>query len=156
MDTSRVRPAGAAILVHVALLSADIDESLRFYRDGLGLSRTYQWTETATPDGDVVFRGRGVLIELGGNTYLELLGGSVPPTGGPVHHIAIAVEDVGAAYERCLAAGGQPVRDGDWSGHPTTVHVNGTPSIEVCDAFVRGPSGEVVELYELRSSIPAR
>jgi glyoxylase I family protein len=142
--------------MHVALLSADIEESLRFYREGLGFSRSYQWTETATPEGAVVYRGRGVLIELGGHTYLELLAGTVDKVTGPVHHIALAVTDVDSAYQRCLAAGGQPVVEGDWSGEPTTVHVNGEPSIEVRDAFVRGPSGELIELYEQRSPIPAR
>ncbi|GAB7044731.1 MULTISPECIES: VOC family protein [Catenuloplanes] len=145
---------GRPVLAHVALLSPDIDRSLRFYRDGLGFTRTYGWRETATPEGEVVYRGRGVLVELGGGSYLEFLLGDPGAGTGPVHHIAVAVDDVDAAYARCLAAGGEPVVDGDWRGDPVSVHIKGDPRLPVRDAFVRGPSGEVVELYRPGGPIP--
>ncbi len=73
-----------------------------------------------------------------------------------MHHIAIAVDDVDEAYARCLAAGGEPVAEGEWRGDPVTVHIKGDPHLEVRDAFVRGPSGEIVELYAPRGPIPVR
>jgi catechol 2,3-dioxygenase-like lactoylglutathione lyase family enzyme len=135
-------------LLHVALLADDLDESLRFYREALGFERTYEWTQSATPEGRVVYTGRGALIELGERTYLEQLPGEPTNGTGPVHHIALLVPDVDEAYQRCLAAGARAFSFDGWDGAPLTVDLNGTPPARVRDAFVLGPSGELLELYE--------
>jgi glyoxylase I family protein len=138
-------------LLHVALLAGDLDESLRFYREALGLDRTYEWTRSATPEGRVVYTGRGALIELDEHTYLELLPGEPghpEPDRTPVHHIALLVPDVDEAYRSCLAAGARACSFDGWDGSPLTVDLNGAPPARVRDAFVLGPSGELLELYE--------
>jgi glyoxylase I family protein len=155
------RPPGAATLMHVALVCKDIDASLRFYREGLGFSRTYEWSRSATPTcpSHVVFQGRAMYIELNGETYLELFPGGrddVDSSAGPIQHIALVVPDVDEAYRNCLTAGGQPFTFDDWSGEPTTVELNGDPALQVRVAFVKGPAGELIELYEQHGPVVAR
>lgn len=161
MTEQYTRPTGAATLMHVALVCKDIDASLRFYRDGLGFSRTYEWTRSATPTcpSHVVFQGRAMYIELNGETYLELFPGGrddVDSSAGPIQHIALVVPSVDEAYRNCLTAGGQTFTFDDWSGEPTTVELNGDPALQVRVAFVKGPAGELIELYEQHGPVVAR
>ncbi|MEO6090168.1 MAG: VOC family protein [Umezawaea sp.] len=156
MSPKTIRPPGAATLLHVAILCPDVDEALRFYRDGLGFSRTYEWTKTFTATGPVVYSGRGVYVELEGETYIELFPGGEAgrdSASGPLQHIALAVSDVDESYERCLAAGGSAFPFDDWSGEPTTVTINGEPEMLVRVAFVKGAAGELIELYEQYSPL---
>ncbi|MET9147649.1 MULTISPECIES: VOC family protein [unclassified Streptomyces] len=160
--TSRYsRPPGAATLMHVALVCPDIDASLRFYRDGLGFARTYEWTRSAKAGCpcQAIYSGRGVYIELDGSTYIELFPGGTPGTdssGGPLQHIALVVPDVDEAYRRCLTAGGQAFPLDEWAGDPVTVVLNGEPEVEVRVAFVKGPAGELIELYDQLSPVVSR
>jgi catechol 2,3-dioxygenase-like lactoylglutathione lyase family enzyme len=159
MTATFARPPGSATLMHVAIMCRDVDESLRFYRDGLGFSRTYEWTKTFTATGQVVYCGRGVYIELEGHTYIELFPGGqdeVDSSSGPLQHIALIVPDVDEAYRKCLDSGGSAFPFDDWTGQPTTVLINGEPEMEVRVAFVKGPAGELIELYEQYSPVVAR
>jgi len=55
--------------------------------------------------------------------------------------VAIAVEDVQAAFERIAAAGAVAFEE------PVTRTLHGDPPIQATMAFVAGPDGEVIELY---------
>jgi catechol 2,3-dioxygenase-like lactoylglutathione lyase family enzyme len=146
---SRTPPFGAATLMHVALVAADIDASLAFYRDALGFTDTYEWDEVTSAAGVTTHRGRVVYLHLGGETYLEFFAGdgaAGPP--GPVHHLALVVSDVDCAYESCRAAGATAYGSGDWDGAPTDVVLNGVPPMPARVAFLTAPGGEVIELYE--------
>ncbi|MFC4029887.1 VOC family protein [Streptomyces polygonati] len=156
--TPFARPPGSATLMHVAILCPDVDASLRFYREGLGFSRTYEWTKTSTATGEQVWCGRGVYVELEGQTYIELFDGGTAGTdssAGPLQHLALIVPSVDEAYTRCLAAGGSAFPLETWDGGPTTVTINGDPEMLVRVAFVRGPAGELIELYEQYSPVVA-
>src|SRR5215475_9821654 len=156
MAPNPVLPAGAPTLMHVGLLCPDLAASLAFYRDGLGFTRTYEWDEVTTTAGVATHRGRALYLELGGHTYLELFdGGELSGDGwagardrSPVHHIALLVPDVDAAYQKCISAGGHAFPVSSWDAEPTTVTLNGQPPMTVRIAFVESPSGEVIELYE--------
>ncbi|TDC08543.1 VOC family protein [Streptomyces sp. 8K308] len=159
MPPTYVRPPGATTLMHVAIMCPDIERSLRFYRDGLGFSRRYEWTKTISPQGEVVYQGRGIYLELQGNSYIELFPGGregADSADGPLAHIALIVPSVDEAYESCLKAGGSPAGHADWTGEPTSLVINGTPEMDVRVAFVKGPSGELIELYEQHSPVVAR
>ncbi|MFJ8312057.1 MULTISPECIES: VOC family protein [unclassified Streptomyces] len=155
------RPPGAATLMHVAITCPDVDAALRFYSEGLGFDRTYEWTKSskASCPCQAVYSGRGVYIELNGDTYIELFPGGTAgadSSSGPLQHIALTVPDVDAAYASCLAAGGQAFPLDDWAGDPTTVVLNGEPEVQVRVAFVKGTGGELIELYEQHSPVIAR
>ncbi|MGW4983682.1 VOC family protein [Streptomyces mirabilis] len=152
---------GTATLMHVAIVCKDIDESLRFYRDGLGFTRTYEWSKSSHAGHACrhIYEGRALYIELGGNTYLELFPGGRDDTDslpGPLQHIALIVPSVDEAYTNCLAAGGQAFPFDEWPGDPTSVVLNGEPEAKARVAFVKGPSGELIELFELHTPVVTR
>lgn len=158
MTSAFTRPPEAATLMHAAILCVDVKESLRFYRDGLGYGKTYEWTRTFTAAGQTIYSGHGTYVELAGDTYIELFPGATAgadPGTGPVQHIALAVANVDDAYARCLANGGREFPFGEWSGEPTSLTINGEPPMDVRVAFVQGPAGELIELYEQHSPVVA-
>ena len=77
-------------------------------------------------------------------------------SAGPLQHIALIVPDVDGAYDLCLRHGGSAYPLDTWDGGPTTVTINGDPEMLVRVAFVRGPAGELIELYEQYSPVVAR
>ena len=96
-------PRGSRI-AHIGIAVRALDEILPFYRDILGLP------EVPLDDAD----GARIAGLSGGEPLVELLEAETPdsPIGrfvakrGPgIHHICFAVDDIGAALERCRAAG---------------------------------------------------
>lgn len=115
--------------LHTMVRISDIDASLRFYRDLLGL-REVRRTENE--------KGRYTLIFLaapGDDAQLELTFNWDPEayTGGRnFGHLAFEVEDINATCERLMAGGvtiARPPRDGRM-------------------AFVRSPDGISIELLQ--------
>jgi catechol 2,3-dioxygenase-like lactoylglutathione lyase family enzyme len=105
---------------HVNIVVADMERSVRFYGDVLGLRRGFEvflhgeWVETIT--GLQGARARCVFMEPEeGGTRIELLqyeapkgevlpANSLPQTGG-VRHVAFTVRDLDALVARLRAAG---------------------------------------------------
>jgi catechol 2,3-dioxygenase-like lactoylglutathione lyase family enzyme len=124
---------------HTSRSVGDMDRSLEFYRDLLGLEVLLD-TEMSGEmlEREVALEGARLrLVELGtgGETMLELLQYHAPPSreGGEelrpcdvgAHHVALTVEDIQAAYERLSTAGveftcpPQEVDAGYFAGHRT-------------------------------------
>jgi catechol 2,3-dioxygenase-like lactoylglutathione lyase family enzyme len=140
-------------LDHVSVTCADLDRSIAFYRDVLGLPLLGRGDadepELSVLTGLPGTRLRWAELDLGGGRVLELVeylhprGRELRPS---VHdagagHLALAVEDIEAAYARLVAAGARvrsaPVRlteEGDWNG--------------VRILYVSDPDGATVELVE--------
>jgi catechol 2,3-dioxygenase-like lactoylglutathione lyase family enzyme len=81
----------------VLLSPRDLERSLRFYEETLGLAVYREWGQG---------RERGVVFFLGGG-LLEVSGSSTEPTSGAVR-LFLQVRDLGAVRER-LAARGAPI-----------------------------------------------
>jgi len=123
-------------LLHTMLRVGNLDESIKFYRDimGMKLLRKHDYES-----------GRFTLAFLGygdekDNTVLELTHNWDTDSyekGEGFGHIAIAVDDVYAACEKIREAGGTIVREPGPMKHGTTVL-----------AFVEDPDGYKVELLE--------
>jgi catechol 2,3-dioxygenase-like lactoylglutathione lyase family enzyme len=124
---------------HTSRSVADMDRSLAFYRDLLGLEVLLD-TEMAGEmlEREVALEGARLrLVELGtgGETMLELLqyhapasresGEELRPCDVGAHHVALTVEDIHADYERLSGAGveftcpPQEVDAGYFAGHRT-------------------------------------
>ena len=124
---------------HTSRSVADMDRSLAFYRDLLGLEVLLD-TEMAGEmlEREVALeRARLRLVELGtgGETMLELLqyrepepretGGELRPCDVGAHHVALTVDDIQSEYERLREAGveftcpPQEVDAGYFAGHRT-------------------------------------
>lgn len=121
-------------LLHTMIRVGDLDKSIAFYRDilGMDLLRCKDF-----PEGKftLAFLGYGDESE---NTALELTHNwetAVYDLGNGYGHIAIGVDDVYAACERIRNAGGNVVREPGSMMHGSTVI-----------AFVEDPDGYKIEL----------
>jgi len=149
--------SGEPVLHHVCLFVPDMAAATDFYSSGLGLTVRESFDDIIgiRASGRFPFKLASVFLQAGDGRYIELHpagGGEMSPPGFPLNHLAIAVADVDAAYERALAAGGSPfgftMEEGDWDGTPLDVVMSGARAEPMRMAFLQGPSGELVELYQ--------
>ncbi len=136
-DTPATAPAPAAV-AHVALRTTDIERTLVFYRDYLGLTERFR-TDQVPGKPNVYYKrdqppmpreGRLLLVDLriGEQHTLELFAGREP--GQPVlHHVALRMSDLGAA-RGALEQNGAKV----------------PPAPATKAFFVTNPSGQTLEL----------
>ncbi len=124
---------------HVAIAVHDLDAALDFYRDALGLE-VAERREVPAEGVEIAF------LPLG-ESEIELLrpleadnsiGRFLAKRGEGIHHICLRVDDIEAAVERLVAAGGRMATE-------IRSHANGTRY-----AFVHPKSshGVLIELYE--------
>ena len=123
-----------ATFSHVGLVVSDLEKSVAFYEQALGLTCLQRFPDT----------GRGVAIAFMGNEQpaLELLhyldtGGRQVPKGGCYEHFAWIVQDIDSSLERLAALGIEPEK-------PVQSVLDGRRI-----AFFRGPDRERIELVEL-------
>ncbi len=124
-------------LLHTMLRVGDLESSIRFYCDILGMKLLRQQDY---PDGKftLAFVGYG---DESDNTVIELTHNwdiSAYTIGDAYGHIAIGVDDIYTTCEAIAAKGGKVVRPPGAMKHGTTVI-----------AFVEDPSGYKVELIQL-------
>jgi lactoylglutathione lyase len=130
-------------LLHTMLRVGDLERSLRFYTEvlGMGLLRRKDY-----PEGrfTLAFVGYGSERE---TTVLELTHNwdtAAYDLGEGYGHIAIGVEDIGATCAAIAAKGGKVVRPPGPMKHGSTVI-----------AFVEDPDGYRIELIQTTSPPPA-
>jgi lactoylglutathione lyase len=123
-------------ILHTMLRVGDLDRSIRFYRDVLGMA---ELSRREYPEGKftLAFLGYGrnpehAEIELTYNWGVESY-----QLGTAYGHIALGVDDIHATCDKIRAAGGKITREPGPMKHGTTVI-----------AFVEDPDGYKVELIE--------
>lgn len=128
-------------LVHVGVRATDLERTIRFWRDALGLR--------------VVGAGDGLYDLTDGTHNFRIFQHS--GAGRPPHvshlldylHIGVVVEDLQATAERCSALGFPPVYAGVDTDRPYD------PAYPPVDAFkVEDPDGIVVDVAARRSQWP--
>jgi catechol 2,3-dioxygenase-like lactoylglutathione lyase family enzyme len=140
-------------LDHVSVTCADLERSLAFYVNLLGLQLAGRGesddVELSTLTGLAGVRVRWAEVGLGRGQLLELLE-YVAPEGAPVRpaandpgatHIGLAVEDLDAVHDRLVRAS-VPVRSG-----PVELREQGTWSGVRC-LYAQDPDGVTIELVE--------
>ena len=121
---------------HIALEANDFEASLKFYK-ALGMKEVSRW---GTPEKTIAMLdvGDGGIIEIFSDGSDEKFA-----TNGKWAHFALAADDVDAAYETALLAGGKPMIA------PKAVALDSYPEKKtIYIAFVIGPSGEQVEFFK--------
>ncbi len=104
---------------HSGFVVADLDRSVRFYADGLGLSLIRRFRTDSAPSAQVLAYERvdvkGALLEVGPGAILELLEYVEPRTAARQiserhvigsAHLALLVDDVEAALDALVEYGG--------------------------------------------------
>jgi catechol 2,3-dioxygenase-like lactoylglutathione lyase family enzyme len=119
---------------HISIMTQNLEESLRFYRDVLGMPVRLEFQVAGRPFA---------LLDMGDGSYIELQAPK-PDTaeqaaGNPLVHFALAARDVRASIEKVRQAG-YPV-----TVEPKDVQLN---TLAASVAFFTGPSGESVELFQ--------
>ncbi len=101
--------AGMFSDVLIVLYVADLERSVRLYRDALGMSETYRFPRDGTAEHIELKLGPSV-IGLSSDAGLARHG--LPPheRGGHPFELAIGCADADAAFARLVAAGCRPVR----------------------------------------------
>ena len=106
-------------LAHLCIHSNDLDATARFYFEGLGLERGFEFIR----DGELF----GYYIQLGNNTFIEVFMGD-PGGVGNINHLAIETDDLDAVIDRLKEHGyetGEKVLGADDSWQAWTEDPNG-------------------------------
>lgn len=131
---------------HIALRARDIDQSRRFYMEGLGLTF-------------IGYRPSGESMDLtDGTINLTLLPYDGPPRqaleeGSEFMHLGFLVDDVAAVYRRLVTLGASVVRD-----DVKERHAHDPASVPVGSFKVLDPDGNVLDIsdrpHEWRTGAP--
>lgn len=124
---------------HIAIQTTDYDASVKFYTEVMGMTEVVGFENA----------GRPVLIlDIGDGSHMELFGpipGTQPSNdaaGNVVFHIALQTTDIETALERVREAGMEITVE------LKTVDLG---PLNVSLAFFKGPSGEVVEFFQVNN-----
>jgi len=133
---------------HITVRVSDLERSLTFYRDGLGLRVIFDVTlegaglEAVTGAPGAKGRMVGLLVPGAGRVSIELLGfdspRSAPPPAGRFtgySNISLSVDDVSSTHKACAARGLRPLQK--------PVDVGGVRMF-----FLADPDGTAIELIE--------
>jgi len=132
MSNPKIPGAGSH---HIAISTADFDQSIQFYTEGLGMRPVALWGEN---------EGRAALLDIGDGTHVELFAdGTVQAQQNEKFvHFAIRTTDPDTAFANALAAGAAEKMP------PTTLSIPSDPPLPVRIAFVFAPGGEVLEFFK--------
>lgn len=129
---------------HLAIQSRNLEESLHFYIDVLGMKKVGEITLSTK---------KGVFIDMGNGSLIELFS---PPFEGDadlpdyensklvLYHFAIAIEDVAGSIDHCRQAGYLIIKE--------ATHLKLEDGFEATIGFVEGPNGERVEFINQYSA----
>ncbi len=85
-------------IAHVCLRVADLERTRRFYCDGLGLERAFDFQR----DGETI----GFYLKAGNGGFVEFFRADAAPAGAfPLDHFCLEVDSIDVLRERLSAAG---------------------------------------------------
>lgn len=122
---------------HIAINTADFDNTVKFYTEILGFKIALSWSK----DGN-----RATTLDAGDGACLEVfeVSSATSKEVGPFIHAALRTTRCDDVIERVRTAGMEIVKE------PTDVVLQSTPSVPARIAFFKGPNGELFELFQNR------
>ena len=120
---------------HIALMASDFEKSLALYK-ALGFKEIARWGDESKTIA---------MLDIGDGSRIELFsnGGEEYSVIGKWAHFAVKVDDVDAAFDIAVKAGGVPKM------YPTVLPLNSEPCrMSINIAFVKGPDGEELEFFK--------
>ena len=137
-------------LTHIGICVADLERSLRFYRDLLGFTLEHE-LEVAGEPSDTLLRLHGVHLKAlyltRDGVRIELLRFTSPPAPPPrprtmhehgLTHLSFRVADLDATLAALQAAG-------EWVVDETVIRF---PEFEAAACFITDPDGQLIELVQ--------
>ena len=120
---------------HVSMRVRDMDESIRFYSEGLGFIERFSWGQDPK---------KTVLMDTGDGNYFEVSQGDPDQKYGEgvFRHLALRVDDCNAALEIARAAGAEVTME------TKDVTISSESPLQLKIAFFKGPDGELIELFQ--------
>jgi len=125
---------------HIAVQTRNWDESVKFYTDVMGMTKTVQFGSAER---------RIALFDIGDGSHMELFEPTAesPKAGDeavndPVTHIAFTTTDIEAAVKRVRDAGMEIT---------TEIKTLDVGHLNITIAFFKGPSGEIVEFFQVNN-----
>ena len=122
---------------HIGLKCKDLDKSIKFYSEVLGMKKYAAWGE-----GDE----RIQMLSIGDGGIFELFagGGDAYAENGKWIHLAMEAENVDEAFEIAVKGGAEPLI------YPKSVPLASEPErMTIRIAFVKGPDGEELEFFKV-------
>ncbi len=138
---------------HISLHTTDFDKSLEFYTKGLGFTVSRAWGE-----GD----SRAVMLDVGDGGCIEMFAGGAKNSynlrdkfttenldeipkfdAGIWGHLCFRVDDADAAYKTAIEAGAVSAKS------PMDAAIQSNPVMNIRIAFLLGPDGEVIEMFQI-------
>ena len=145
---------------HIGVPVRDLDATVAWYKEMLGIEPTFGQLGTSGPEVETVVQVEGAVIDMAffvlGNTCLEFLEYREPEGKdftlrncdvGAVH-ICFEVDDIDAAYERLIAKGVK-------FSQPPAVIAEG-PLEGIAFAYFRDLQGLQLEFFQVPDGSPAR
>jgi catechol 2,3-dioxygenase-like lactoylglutathione lyase family enzyme len=140
-------------LAHTGFTVRDLDRSLAFYRDVLGMEVVFEQEKRGGYLAEIVgyadahvrmahlqFPGGGHRVELFEYVSPTPQGEPGEPRDVGITHVCLAVDDIDALFERVVAAGASPV------SQPVLVDTGANAGGR--GVYVRDPDGTLVELFQ--------
>lgn len=122
---------------HIGLKCKDLDKSIDFYSNVLGMKKYAAWGE-----GDE----RIQMLSIGDGGIFELFagGGDAYADNGKWIHLAMEADNVDEAFEIAVKGGAEPLI------YPKSVPFASEPErMTIRIAFVKGPDGEELEFFKV-------
>jgi catechol 2,3-dioxygenase-like lactoylglutathione lyase family enzyme len=143
-------------LAHTGFTVRDLERSLVFYRDVLGMSVVFKQEKQGGYLAQIVgyenahvrmahleFEPNGHRIELFEYREPEAHGDAGEPRDVGITHVCLAVKDIDAVFERATDAGADPI------SAPVLVDTGANAGGR--GAYIRDPDGIIIELFQPRS-----
>ncbi|WP_316842033.1 VOC family protein [Pedobacter gandavensis] len=137
-------------LHHLGIRAKDFEKTIHFYTTALDFSISHTWT---LPEFNI--KQAAMLKSWDGHTFIEVFdaAAAVAMEGQPalaeeevktgaLLHLAMSVDSASEAYERCLLAGASSCIA------PMGLSLGENPAVNVRNALVYSPNGEVIEFLE--------